>query len=105
MRGIRYGCPLGTFRAEPGGTSEVDCSPCPDGYDCETPGTADFSLYPCQPNRFCVAGRSHPCPAGRFHNHTLAMSESDCEACPPGFQCPGGGTDPVRHPVQAGDEG
>jgi sugar lactone lactonase YvrE len=62
-------CPIGTFRARPGGTNVSSCTPCPPGSFGEAEGGTD-----CTPCPFGSAG-------GMF---TGAISSSVCTPCPPG---------------------
>lgn len=79
-------CPPGKFRFEQGGKSSADCSTCTAGFYCISSVPTPFV---CPKGYFCPAGSQSPvpCQAGYYLNRTKSAEKSDCEACPPGYQC------------------
>ena len=56
-------CPPGTFSNRTGLTAESECTPCTQGYYCETDGLIE-PTGPCDEGKYC-----------QFHRHTLPYSK------------------------------
>lgn len=52
----------------------------------------------CPAGSYCVHGARQPCPAGRFGAAPGLASSACTGACPPGFVCPEGTSDPTNTP-------
>eukprot|EP00817_Percolomonadidae_sp_ATCC50343_P003418 CAMPEP_0117418838 /NCGR_PEP_ID=MMETSP0758-20121206/542_1 /TAXON_ID=63605 /ORGANISM="Percolomonas cosmopolitus, Strain AE-1 (ATCC 50343)" /LENGTH=4727 /DNA_ID=CAMNT_0005199587 /DNA_START=68 /DNA_END=14251 /DNA_ORIENTATION=+ len=111
-------CPIGTYspNVSIALTSETQCTKCPGGYFCGTPGLAtptdrctegyfctegavnaiatQFSKYGgtggrCPPGHYCAFGSSvpTPCPTGTYSPSNTSTSNDACLPCPPGKYC------------------
>ncbi|XP_055369802.1 uncharacterized protein si:ch211-286b4.4 [Betta splendens] len=113
----QYPCPAGSINPHVRMTKPQDCSPCPSGSFCSSPGNAVAS-GPCGAGYYCLSGARSPtpedggatgdrcpeghycprgssaplpCPTGRYSSQTGTSHASDCLPCPPaGSYCPGG---------------
>lgn len=79
-----------------------ECLTCPPGYYC---GFGATEPTRCENGRYCPAGATTglPCPAGTYTPVTTVGLESadQCDPCPPGQYCLGGGSRPTG-PCSAG---
>lgn len=103
-------CPSGTIGNFSGLTDGSECTPCPPGYYCSTPGLLE-PTGPCSPGYYCDGGADRPnpshggdicpsgffcpqsthipiaCPTGTYLPREGAHNISDCISCPTGFFC------------------
>ena len=72
-------------------TAAGECLPCTAGHYCPNPGSTTVTL--CQIGHYCEEGSFDPapCPSGTFNNQTGLSASSECQSCPPGSFCAGGG--------------
>ena len=107
-------CPIGTLGLATRQTMEAQCTLCPAGKYCDSPGRYNDSgscsqgyycpngsksaqEVGCPPGRYCPVGSPTPklCPRGTFSNTTLLWKEEQCTNCTAGFYCMENGlTDP-----------
>ena len=109
-------CPRGMFLKDVGGSEEIHCDPCTEGFACESVGISD-PYTECAAGYYCMAGSntSHPvgmpfgdicpagyycelgtanyinspCPNGTYSNTTALESADNCTLCDPGLVCSG----------------
>ncbi len=92
-------CPTGTFTDYHNLTVADECSVCPAGWACPS-GTGGVSSprLACAMGHFCPNGTQfttqYPCTAGSYGNSTRLQRQVECEDCPPGLFCVGGGSAP-----------
>ncbi|KAE8591947.1 hypothetical protein XENTR_v10018612 [Xenopus tropicalis] len=123
--GYQHPCPLGTFSNKTGLANKEECSPCPGGSFCATPGLSSPSglclqgFYctlkatvpnpvdsesgdQCPPGYFCETGRStpSPCPAGTFQPYKGMSFHNSCLPCPAGRFCRGEGLSQISGSFQ-----
>ena len=120
-------CPVGTVGSSDGLTAVGNCSQCPSGRYCNSPGL--FSpRAPCDPGYVCYGGAatstpsdgitgelcpaggycplgsstSSPCPPGTFSNTSGSTNTFGCSDCTPGFYCANARTPEPTGPCNAG---
>ncbi|CUE73353.1 membrane-associated protein, putative [Bodo saltans] len=106
-------CPVGTYSVIQGLTAVQNCTRCPGGKACTTPGLS-YSIPNCAPGYYCSGGAfvlnptDHnvtgnicpegyycltgtasptPCPAGTFSNSTGLSAVNQCQNCSSGMYC------------------
>ena len=85
-------CSAGSFST---GLAEL-CTPCPGGtYQLDA---GRIFCEECIPGHYCNEGTAAPrrCPAKRYSNRTGNVFAEDCDLCPPGAFCTGGGEEPEQ---------
>ncbi|EDV28435.1 uncharacterized protein TRIADDRAFT_51343 [Trichoplax adhaerens] len=110
-------CPLGTFNALTGLTSDSECSLCTNGSYCSVPGLTGPNGQ-CSPGYYCDAGSNSstanicpkgyycplatvnpiPCPVGYFSNVEGLKHSGECTVCTAGMYCATlGATEPTGY--------
>ncbi|EDV25654.1 uncharacterized protein TRIADDRAFT_55968 [Trichoplax adhaerens] len=109
-------CPSGTYGASLGLTQVTQCTDCPPGMACQTPGLIQPSsscqsgyycilkaILPnplgesygsiCPPGAYCPINSSAPtlCPPGTYQPLQMQPALSNCLSCDPGYYCQGYG--------------
>ena len=90
-------CPAGTFTDYHNLTAARECSICPAGEAClNGTGGLQTPRLLCASGYFCPNGTEYPtqypCAPGSYSNATNLQRQEDCELCPPGMFCLGGGS-------------
>nr|XP_047130962.1 uncharacterized protein LOC100202447 isoform X1 [Hydra vulgaris] len=103
-------CPAGTFGSSVGLNNESNCTPCPEGWYCPTPGlpnaykkcsaghwciersiesSPNNQTYGvlCPKGYFCPEGIPIACPNGTYQPVDGRKNRDDCKDCDPGYYC------------------
>ena len=120
-------CPIGTYGARKGLSSLEECTICPGGFYCATPGSLNVT-GPCESGYYCTSGVTTstpnglpehgngsvcmighycpentitplPCPPGTYN---LLLQQPSCFTCPAGYFCLSGTIDFSDHPCPTG---
>ena len=67
---------------------ETTCIDCPDGFLCPAQTGDGYTWqYSCPKGSWCKAGKETKCAAGKYGTKERATAATDCEDCPPGYNC------------------
>lgn len=90
----QYECPPGTFTDSINLTKISECSPCFERYSCDS-GSTPADMVLCPKGYYCPlstsTGEEIPCPPGTYSSYTGIFASSQCQTCPGGSFCHGGG--------------
>ena len=83
--GLKTPCPKDYYGDREGLKSEIECTLCPNGFDCQTEGISDLTQHYCPAGYFCLEGQEpQKCQTeGRYC--PIGTGQVDGYACPPGL--------------------